>query len=282
MAVNDSLRSEPLHSSALRPRGGGLLGPILGFSYPFRAIRLLQTHRTLRPFVVMPVIINGLVGIGLYTAGLWWGRRVIDGWTTTLINWIEPAWLDRVVQALMPVIQGGLLVFLFVVLGLLLLQFGSILGAPFYGQLTEKLESLYLGPDGATPQALDSGNALQDIWRAILFELKKLLLIVGGGGLLFFANFVPGFGPLITTGGSLSLAVMLVCLDMLDAPLERRRLGFRQKLSIILRCLPASGSFGLICLGLVSIPLMNLLAIPLCVSAGTLFFCDRILDQQSG
>jgi CysZ protein len=26
----------------------------------------------------------------------------------------------------------------------------------------------------------------------------------------------------------------------------------------------------------VSIPLLNLLAIPLCVTAGTLFFCDRI------
>jgi len=29
-------------------------------------------------------------------------------------------------------------------------------------------------------------------------------------------------------------------------------------------------------LGLVSIPLLNLLAIPLCMTAGTLFFCDRI------
>jgi CysZ protein len=40
--------------------------------------------------------------------------------------------------------------------------------------------------------------------------------------------------------------------------------------------LPASASFGFVCLALVSVPLINLLAIPVCVAAGTLFFCDRI------
>jgi CysZ protein len=32
---------------------------------------------------------------------------------------------------------------------------------------------------------------------------------------------------------------------------------------------------------LVSIPLLNLLAVPLCVAAGTLFCCDRVLPQLS-
>ena len=45
---------------------------------------------------------------------------------------------------------------------------------------------------------------------------------------------------------------------------------------MIRRSLPASAGFGLACLGLVSIPFVNLLSIPLCVAAGTLFFCDRI------
>jgi CysZ protein len=75
--------------------------------------------------------------------------------------------------------------------------------------------------------------------------------------------------------------VTLLCLDMFDAPLERRRLGFRQKLALVRRCFPASASFGLVCLGLVGIPFMNLLAIPLCVTAGTLFFCDRMLPPSA-
>jgi len=43
--------------------------------------------------------------------------------------------------------------------------------------------------------------------------------------------------------------------------------------------LPASGSFSLIALGLISVPLLNLITIPLCVASGTLFICDRVLDQ---
>ncbi|MEO1299972.1 MAG: EI24 domain-containing protein, partial [Cyanobacteria bacterium J06636_16] len=163
-----------------------------------------------------------------------------------------------------------------IVLGFVLLQFGSILGSPFYGQLSEKLEALRTGST-ASPETMGGGAILRDIWRAILFELKKLLVLLIGGVLILLSNFIPGLGAIVTPIGSLTLGVTLLCLDMFDAPLERRRLKFRQKLGLIFRSLPASASFGLVCLGLVSIPLMNLLAIPLCVTAGTLFFCDHIL-----
>ncbi|MBE7384509.1 MAG: EI24 domain-containing protein [Leptolyngbya sp. SIO1E4] len=267
-------------SQRLCPSGGGPLGFFAGFSYPLRAFRMLQQHPSLRSFVVAPLIINILLGIGLYSGGLWWGLKLIDAWTLQLTEWIKPAWLDAVVQVLSPVIEGGLLLILFVVLGVVLLQFGSILGSPFYGQLSEKLEILRTGKS-ASLEPMGVGAIMRDLWRAILFELKKLLLLAGIGGLLLLANLIPGVGTLVATVGGLVLAVVLLCLDMFDAPLERRRLKFRQKVGIIFRCLPASASFGLICLGLVSIPLMNLLAIPLCVSAGTLFFCDRILSVST-
>lgn len=119
-----------------------------------------------------------------------------------------------------------------------------------------------------------------DIWRAILFELKKLLLLVVFGFLVLLCNFIPGVGPVIAPIAGISLASLLICLDMFDGSLERRRLKFRQKVGMALRTLPASGGFALVCLGLISIPFMNLLAIPLCISAGTLFFCDRILEPS--
>ena len=260
-----------------RPRGGGLLGLFVGLKYPLQALRMWQKHKALRSYVVVPLVINSLLGIGLYSVGLWWGFKLIRDWTVQLTNWVGPAWLDVVIQVLSPVIQGGLLLVLLVVLGVILLQFGCILGSPFYGQLSEQLEILRTGSSD-TLDSIGKGGILGDIWRAILFELKKLVLLLGVGGILLLVNFVPVAGTIAATVGSLSLAVLLLCLDMFDAPLERRRLRFRQKVGLILRCFPASASFGLICLGLVSVPLMNLLAIPLCVSAGTLFFCDRMLS----
>lgn len=267
-------------SQQLRPHGGGLFGIFTGVSYPLRAFRMLQMHKGLRSFIVIPLIINSIIGVFLYSVGVWWGLKLIDSWIQKLTDWIGPAWLDTLVNTLSPVIQGGLILLLMVILGLLLLQFGSILGSPFYGQLSEKLESLRTGASAA-PDSLGAGAIVRDIWRAVMFELKKLMLLLGGGGLLLLASTLPGIGAIVTTIGSVTLAIILLCLDMFDATLERRRLKFRQKLSMVVRCFPASASFGLICLGLVSIPLMNLLAIPLCVASGTLFVCDRMLTPAT-
>lgn len=96
---------------------------------------------------------------------------------------------------------------------------------------------------------------------------------------LLLLGFVPGLAPLLATFGGLLIPATLVCLDFFDAPLERRRLRFREKVAIVFRALPASASFALLCLLLVSIPLLNLLTIPICVAAGTLFVCDRILPK---
>ncbi|RZM81862.1 EI24 domain-containing protein [Leptolyngbya iicbica] len=261
----------------LRPRGGGIPGILLGFTYPLRTLRLFLREKSLLPFVLIPLAINTVLGITLYTLGVRWGLRLVDTWVLQLTTWLEPAWLDTTVQILAPVVQGVLILLLFIVLGFVLLQFGTILGSPFYGQMSEKIELLRSG-QLERPESLGAGAIFIDIWRAILFELKKLLLLAFIGLPLLLCNFIPGVGTLIATSGGIALACLLICLDMFDAPLERRRLKFRQKLGIVFRGLPASGSFAFACFFLVSIPFMNLLAIPVCVASGTLFFCDRILQ----
>jgi CysZ protein len=277
-----SSSSQPASSArpALQPRGGGLAGLITGFTYPLRALRALQRYPTLRPYVIGPVVVNGLLGVTLYASSVWWGLSFIDRTMARLMDWVQPAWLDIGLQILAPVIQGLLVILMFLLTGLLLLQFGVILGSPFYGQLSEKLESLRSGQT-LPPEPFSVASVLRDVGRALLFELKKLLLLVAVGGPLLLCNLLPGIGTLVASVGGITLAVALLCLDMFDAPLERRRLGFRQKLALVRRCFPASASFGLVCLGLVGIPFMNLLAIPLCVTAGTLFFCDRMLPPSA-
>jgi len=58
------------------------------------------------------------------------------------------------------------------------------------------------------------------------------------------------------------------------------RLSFREKLKTVYRYFPASGSFSLLCLGLISVPLLNLFTIPLCIMAATLFICDRFQNAS--
>ena len=191
-------------------------------------------------------------------------------WRPSLPDWvgnipgglaIALIWLLRVV----------LTVVVLIVTGFIVLQFGVLLCAPWYGKLSEELERLQTG----NIRVVEVGF-VGDIWRAIAYELKKLVIGIAVGVPLLVLNFFPGVGTAIAATGGIALAALIVCLDFLDSALERRRLPFRQKLGVLWRTLPASASFALVCLGLVSIPFVNLIAIPICVTAGTLFFCDRV------
>jgi len=261
----------------------GGFGLLAGATYPFRALAMFRRTPHLWGYVTIPILVNFVVGVALYVGLLFFGWESVEGVLVSLSHWLDslianlPAWLGFLKFL---IIGLGFLLHFLLVVGLLLLtgfvlvQFGVLVGSPWYGQLSEQLEELRIGQ----LQRVEVG-IVRDISRALLFEFKKLVLVVGVGLLLLLMNLAPGIGTLAAGSGGIAIAAMIVCLDFLDAPLERRRLRFREKLGIVLGSLPASASFSLVCLGLVSIPLLNLLTIPICVASGTLFFCDRIYQK---
>ena len=277
--MSKQLNSNPARAAITAP-----IRLLAGFTYPFRAFTLIWQTPKLWSYVLVPVGLNFIIGIGLYLSLLFPSLAGIDVLVADLsvrfnaIIATFPAWLSFI--GVLTVAFGWLLRVLLVsglllIIGFLLVQFGVILGSPWYGKLSEQLELLRNGQLPAeAPMNLRS--SFRDIQRAIAFELRKLQILLSIGIPLLLLNFIPGVGSILSSLGGVALGATIVCLDFLDAPLERRRRPFQEKLEIIWASLPASGSFGVVCLGLVSIPLLNLLAIPLCVTAGTLFFCDRI------
>jgi len=194
----------------------------------------------------------------------------LPNWRPSLPDWV--AFLStEAAMVFIWVLRLVLTIALLLLTGFIFLQFGGLLGAPWYGKLSEELERMKTGKVTLVEVGVGS-----EISRAIFYELKKLLLGMSLGTLLLVLNLFPG-GTTLAAFIGLAFATTIVCMDFMDAAVERRRPGFREKLGLVWRSLPASGSFGLVCLGLVSIPLVNLLAVPVCVAAGTLFFCDRVL-----
>jgi CysZ protein len=258
----------------------GGFGLVAGATYPFRALAVFRHTPRLWSYVAIPILVNFVVGVALYAGLLFFGLESVEGLIVNLSHWLDaliaklPAWLSFLEYLIIGVgflLRLLLVVGLLLVIGFLFVQFGVLLGAPWYGQLSEQLEELRTGQLHKVEVGI-----VQDIARALLYELKKLVLVAGVGLPLLLLNLVPGIGTVIATVGGVTLAATIICLDFLDASLERRRLPFREKLGIVFRSLPASASFSLVCLGLVSIPLLNLLTIPLCVASGTLFACDRV------
>ncbi|MGB3691284.1 MAG: EI24 domain-containing protein [Spirulinaceae cyanobacterium] len=252
-------------------------------TYPLQTLAIFRRHPRLWGYILTPILVNCLIGIFLY-AGLllvsWQGinelmlllANRLDKWIVNLPQWLS--WLDFLIIGL-----GWLLRFLFVfilllIVGYLTLTLGSILGAPWYGKLSEQLEEIRLGKLNTIEVSLWT-----DIWRALMFELKKLLLLITIGGTLFLIGFIPVAGTVISAIGYPTLAATIACLDFTDAAAERRRLSFRRKLGLVWKNFPSSASFSLVCLGLISIPLLNFFTIPFCVASGTLFWCDRIFPK---
>jgi CysZ protein len=256
-------------------------GLLTGATYPFRVLAVFKRTPRLWGYVAIPILVNFIVGVVLYTGLLFFGWDSVAYLMGSLTHWVDslitnlPRWLgilDYLIIGVGWLLRLLLVVGLLLLTGFVLVQFGVLLGAPWYGQLSEQLEELRTGQLHIVEVGI-----VRDIGRAILFELKKLVLVVGVGIVLLLLNLVPGIGTLAATVGGFALATTVVCLDFMDAPLERRRLRFREKLRVVFRSLPASASFSWVCLALVSVPLLNLLTIPLCVASGTLFFCDQVL-----
>ena len=257
----------------------GGFGVINGATYPFRALFVFSKNPQLIKYVAIPILVNIIVAIALYSGLFYFGWQIVDGVQGDVTIWLNqlisdlPEWMNFLsysVSVLIAILRLLLGIILLVATGFVLTQFGVLLGAPWYGQLSEKLEKYRTGK-----VELIELNIASDLARAVLYELKKLVLIAGIGIPLLLINFLPGVGTVVSSIGSIALTTIIVCMDFLDSYLERRRLKFRQKLKIVFKHLPASGSFGLVCLALISVPLLNLLTIPLCVASGTLFICDR-------
>lgn len=245
---------------------------VAGLTYPFRAFGMLSRRPRLWQYVLIPILVNLLVGATIYAGLLFTGLHAIDAAVAGL-----PAWA-AIFGALF---RALLIVGLFIATGFVLVRFGVVLGAPWYARLSSQIEEDQLRQQPMEAQT-GPGTFVRDLGRAVRFELQKLLLVVLVGVGLLLLNVVPVAGQLLSTAGGIALGATIVCLDFLDYPLERRLLSFRQKLGLIRRNLPATAGFGLVCLGLVSIPFLNLLAIPICVAAGTLFFCERMSRARFG
>ena len=254
-----------------------------GASYPLRAVKVFSAHPKLLQYLAIPMAVNVILGAIIYTFSLRWAWRTatngyqwIDGIIDNLIGrlpqWL--AWVDYSMNFLTMIIGGVFIAAIFIFIGFVLVQFGSILGAPWYGQLSEQLEKIRTN----NLEIVEVGF-LRDIGRAILFELKKLILIFTISPILLGVNLIPAFGSIASSIGGTCLTLTILCLDFCDAPLERRRLSFRKKIRMIYGALPTSVGFGFMCLGLISVPLINLITIPICVASGTLFVCDHLLPK---
>ncbi|WP_237063419.1 sulfate transporter CysZ [Microbulbifer zhoushanensis] len=258
--------------------------PTHGVDALIQGARLLG-RRELRPFIIVPLLINLVLFIALtavmlsqlgglsdYLGSLlahepvdtenmsWWRAILAQGaaWAANVFQWL--AWLIAIAVVIL---------FLFVY-GYLFGIITNIIAAPFNGFLAEKVEELLTG------QAPPAEPMVSMVWRTIGRELRKLMYFVGWGLVIFVIAMLTSwtvFIPAILGGlwGAWCMAIQYV-----DYPLDNHQRPFDELKSVLLRRKLSSLSFGGAVMLAKMVPVLNIFVMPAAVAGGTVLWVDRL------
>lgn len=237
---------------------------LTGFFYPYRGFRFLFRHPRLLSYVAIPFTINTL----LYSGLVWFAGSRFSGWMDRLVPQGD-AWYWVVITAVLWVLFAVVLLLALIYTFTLV---GNLLLAPFNDFLSEKVERLHTGQHLDEPFNL--GALLSDVPRSVKAELGRLVLYGVGVLVLLPLNLVPPIGTALYGVAFTLLTLFFLGWEYMDFSMERWRLGFGAKRKLAFGNLGVLLSFGAGAVLLLLIPLLNFLAIPVCVIGGTLLVCD--------
>jgi len=239
--------------------------PFSGAIYFLRGVRLIFTPG-IRPYVVVPLLVNVVV----FSAIIYFGA----GQFQALLDWLLPDWLDWLRFLLLPLFFLIALIIVFFTFSLL----GNLIAAPFNGLLAEAVECHITGvaiPGGGWKKML------LELGRTMVSELRKLSYIVLWGIPVLVLFVIPVLNlaaPFIwMLFGAWMLAISFVDYPMgnhgLSFPEQRRQLGERRYLAL---------GFGAAVMIAIAIPLVNFLVIPAAVAGATILWVERLEKAAPG
>lgn len=235
---------------------------IEGFFFAFKGIGLLN-QKGIRPFVIMPVLINIILLIGI----VYFSFHQFGLWMEQLINWL-PSFLSFIEWFLYPLFT--MLLIFAIVYGFTTLA--NFIAAPFNSLLAERLEQKL---DGFNPPSFQGYKAIVGtISKTIASEIKKITYTLKLAILLTIVSFIPIIqiiSPLLWG----IFSVWILALEYADYPMGNNEWLFKAEKKLLAKQRGLSLGLGTGILVLTFIPVLNLIAMPAGVAAGTLFWVKQ-------
>lgn len=234
-----------------------------GLNYLSQGFRLI-TRPGIRPFVIIPLLINSV----LFGGALWWGYGKVMELNDAFVSWL-PSWLDWLSWILFPLFFVVAVLAIFYCFSLV----ANLIASPFNGYLAEKTEQMLTGE----PLGIDNNwkKILMLVPHAIGRELRKLAyylpLLIG----MLVLMMIPGIN-VIATPLWFILGAWMMSIQYLDYPLDNHELSFAAvKRGAQQQRLTSLGFGGLVMLGTM-IPLVNLVIMPAAVCGATAYWVREI------
>ncbi|MEO1080598.1 MAG: sulfate transporter CysZ [Pseudomonadota bacterium] len=237
--------------------------PIYGAGCLVRGGKMLR-HPRLRPFVIIPLLINVLIFGSLIGWGFSRLVDVVNGW----MAWL-PEWLSFLEWILWPIV--GIAVAL--VTGYAFTAMALIIASPFNALLAEKAEELITGRPVEGLEGL--GAAVASVPRGIFRELAKLIYYLPMACLVLILSFIPAvnaFAPFLW----FLLGAWMMSLQFVDYPMDNHQFSFRDvRLAVADRRLSSLGFGGLVA-ACASIPVVNFFVVPAAVVGATILYVEEL------
>ncbi len=243
---------------------GSRIGPAPTGSpfYVLRGASFVWNHKVLWKYAAAPIAISVLI-LGASYILLY----------NLFFDWVGGAvpeqWYWQVLYYFLVVIVSLILI---VVFFFLFTRIASALSAPFNELIAQKTEELTRGAYEDSPFSFI--QLLKDSGRSIGHAFRILGVYIFLQILLLPLWLIPGIGAPLFSVASMLLSAYMLSYEYLGYPLDRRRYSFKEKRRFLKDRLRPNLGFGLGCLALASIPLVNILLIPAAVAGGTLLYLD--------
>lgn len=234
-----------------------------GARYLVRGSKMLS-HKSLRLFVIVPLIIN----ITIFASFIGFTLSYLDGVMSGWLNAI-PDWLNFIQWLIWPLIA----VTLSLITGYAFTSIALLIASPFNALLAEKAEELITGKQVDALEGL--GAAIMAIPRGIIREILKILYYIP----LFLLVLVLSFIPPINAAAPVLwfvLGAWMMSLQFLDYPMDNHQLRFADVKEAASSMRMTSMGFGGAVALCASIPVINFFVIPSAVVGATLLWCEEL------
>jgi CysZ protein len=235
-----------------------------GFFYPFRAGKFIRNHPVLLKYIIVPFLINFVV----LSLAVFWGLSFFN---SVVVHYIPQgdAWywviLSYFLWALAILMTMILVFFGFTVTG-------AIIASPFNDILSEKTEEILTGIINEEPFVFKI--FLKDALQTVMDESKKIFIFVILMLLLLPLNLIPG-GTLPYSILSVLLTVFFLVVEYTGYVFYRKHLTFHDQRRFIFSQKFLMLGFGTGIMGVLAVPFLQFLCIPLGVVGATQLWHDR-------
>jgi CysZ protein len=234
-----------------------------GVAHALRGARMLLGTPRLWPLVIIPFVLTLVAFIAMMSGAF----ALRDRWLDLLPSW--PA-----LRAVLGVIAY---LALLLVAYFTFLPIASLIAAPFNEAISESIEKIETGRE---PPPFSLARLVRDLGMALAHELRKLLRYVVLALGVLLASLIPVVGPIVGLVGGGYVAARFAAYDALDATLSRWGWPFHKKTGLIRERRAACLGLGAVVAGMLVVPFVNALAMPVGAAGGTLLALALVPETQ--